>query len=179
MQNSQGSQQPEASVLDYVAVMILIPLTLFGIYSSFLVFGGLFGTVLQTEGQLRWLGSIGLSAVLPFVVAASAFTQHSAPIFSQRIQRLLSIILALSVGSAMLVGLILTSKTVEPMYTNPNWFLAKRDAVTGFPATNRKYSASLANGIETMADKAGLYHKPSRMAPVAPNAPAPTPTRTR
>lgn len=161
MQDSQG-EVAEASVMDYVAVMLLVPLTLVGMYSSFLVFGGLFGSVLGHEGHLRWLGALALSSVFPFVVAASAFTQHSAPVFAQRIQRLLSIMLSLSVGSAMLVGLVLTIKTVEPMYTDPNWFIAKRDAMTGFPAKNRKYSATLANAIETMADKAGMYHKPSR-----------------
>lgn len=160
MQEMRGAEAEEASVLDYVAVLVMIPVTIFGMYSSFLVFGGLFGTVLQTEGAIRFWGAIGLSAVLPFVVAASAFTQHSAPFFSQRLQRLLTIILALSVGSAILVGLFLTAKVVQPMYTDANWFMANRDSNVGLAGKNRTYSAKLAGGIETMADKAGLYHKP-------------------
>jgi hypothetical protein len=116
--------------------------------------------VLETEGAIRFWGAVGLSSVLPFVVAASAFTQHSAPLFSQRLQRLLSIILALSVGSAVLVGIFLTSKVVDPMHTDPNWFMANRDATTGMAGKNRKYSAKLAGGLETIADKAGFYHKP-------------------
>lgn len=175
----QTQETPEASVLDYVAVMITFPLMLFGMYSSFLVFGGLFGTVLGHEGMLRWLGSLGFAAVFPFVVAASAFTQHSAPVFSQRLQRLFSIILVLSVGSAALVGMFLTSKTVEPMYTDPNWFLAKRDSHVGFPGQNRKYSRQLAGAIESMADAAGQYHKPRQLAPVQPNEGPPSATRPR
>jgi hypothetical protein len=160
MHESHGADVEEASVLDYVAVLVLIPITIFGMYSSFLVFGGLFGTVLETEGAIRFWGAIGLSSVLPFVVAASAFTQHSAPLFSQRLQRLLSIILALSVGSAMLVGIFLTAKVVDPMHTDPNWFMANRDTNVGLAGKNRTYSAKLAGGIETIADKAGFYHKP-------------------
>lgn len=181
MGNSQ--EKPEASVLDYVAVMITIPATLFAMYSSFLVFGGLFGTVLGHEGMLRWLGALGLSVIFPFVTGASAFTQHSAPVFSQRLQRLFAIMFALTVGSAVLVGLFMTSKTVEPMYTDPNWFISKRDASTGFPAQNRKYSAQLANALESMADAAGTYYKPNKQpsssAPAVQPYEPPAPTRPR
>src|SRR5690606_36336604 len=107
-QRSQSMSQPkegeEASVTEYIVLLMMIPLTIWVIYTSFLVFGAVAGEFVD-HIQLRLVLAIAFAFVFPFVTGASAFTQHSAPRFEERMRRLLSIVLALSLGSSILIAL--------------------------------------------------------------------------
>lgn len=145
---SQPKEGEEASVTEYVILLLMIPTAIFVIYSSFLVFGAIAGDFVEHK-QMRMILAVAFAFVFPFVTGASAFTQHSAPRFEERLRRLIAIIMVLSLGSSALVGFFLAPRAIPNLRTNANWFMSQP---TGqFADLNRDYSQKLASLISKVA----------------------------
>jgi hypothetical protein len=127
---------------------MMIPLTIWVIYTSFLVFGAVAGEFVD-HIQLRLVLAIAFAFVFPFVTGASAFTQHSAPRFEERMRRLLSIVLALSLGSSILIALFVGNKAVPNLKNQPNWFMSQPSG--SFAEFNRSYSNKIASIVSKTA----------------------------
>lgn len=138
----------EASVAEYIALLIIIPATIWSVYTSFLIFGAVAGEFVD-HIQLRMLLAFAFAFVFPFVTGASAFTQHSAPTFEGRMRRLIAIIMVLSLGSSALVGFFLADKAVPNLRSQPNWFLTQPSG--GFANFNRTYSEKIGSVISKVA----------------------------
>ena len=145
---SDEKTNEEASVAEYIVLLIIIPATIWVVYTSFLIFGAVAGEFVD-HIQLRMLLAFAFAFVFPFVTGASAFTQHSAPTFEERLRRLIAIVMVLSLGSAALVGFLLADRAIPNLRNQSNWFLSQPSG--DFADFNRKYSENVASIISKVA----------------------------
>ncbi len=154
----QTSEDPdEGSVFDYIMLIVAGLFATWGIYTSFVIVGGLAGKFIS-DPTFRLLATVALTIVFPIITGVGSFGEST--YFHDRLRRLLVTVTILTLGSGLAIGLILTKHTVPNMYSNPNWFMKSSGnpmTETGFAKFNRKYTTSVANLSEQVSYDMGLY----------------------
>lgn len=153
-------KQTGGSALIYVTTVLYAVLSMWGVYTAFIVAGALVGTLI--EGQLRFAIAIALALLFPLLTAmgfSNTSKEHVRGI--ETLNRILMATAILSIGTAIIVGVAATGKVVPNMQTNPNWFLTDPYRQDGFPKTNRRYHMITSNAFCTIAHKVGTYYCPN------------------
>ena len=154
----QTEDPKEGSVFDYIMFIVAGIFSVWGMYTSFVIVGGLAGNFIDSH-SLRLMATLAVSVVFPILTGIGSFGDST--YFHDRVRRLGVTVTILTLASGLAIGLLLTKHVVPEMYSNPNWFLNTprvASAETGIAKLNRKYTTSVANLTEQVAFDMGLYN---------------------
>ena len=171
--------------MDYILLIFACMLAVWGIYTSFVIIGGLAGKFL-TSYTFRLIATIALCLVFPLATGLGSLGEST--LFHQRLRRIATTVTVLTLGSSIAFALLLTRHTVPKMYSQPNWAFGNSKSVKGpLREFNRSYTLAVANLAETVAFDIGLYptrprplgEEPQQVAPTGKQTPPAVPKSTR
>ena len=145
--------------MDIIAALLTAVLAVWGVYTTFLVMGAMFGSVID-NGSIRYFGALALALVIPIITAMGANSRKEEATGAQRLTRVGIGTTIFSMGCAVIVAIALAGKVVPTLESNPNWFLSNPDSTQGVQKLNRKYSNIIAGISCRVAHKAGTYYCP-------------------
>lgn len=157
---TQPEQKEQSDdVMKYVTAVVYAVMSIWAVYTTFIVAGALAGTVV--DGQLRLAIAVALALIFPIMTAMGfSNTSKEGARGIETLNRVLLGTIVLSMGTAVIIGVTMAGKVIPNMQNDPNWFLSARSSGNGFPKLNQRYHRVASDGFCTLAHTAKTYYCP-------------------